>query len=176
MKKATKFKPDFGFTLIELLIVISVIAILSIVGMVVYQGATTRSRDAKRKADLDAMYKAVEMFYGVNGNFPGWGSCAIDGTTQWNGTPVAWLNWSTCSNGDWDRAGGDIASLLENNSFIQKMPKDPINNATYNYVYEAWPDGPNATYYLCIQLEAGSGSIQRYNHNYCVVGGCTTCH
>lgn len=52
-----------GFTLIELLVTVSIIAILSIVGLVVFTDAQKKSRDAKRVADVDAIVKAFETNY-----------------------------------------------------------------------------------------------------------------
>lgn len=49
-----------GFTLIELLIVIVIIAILATVGIVSYSGMQNKAKDAKRKADLNAISKAYE--------------------------------------------------------------------------------------------------------------------
>jgi len=52
-----------GFTLIELLIVISIIAVLSVIGFAVYSnlGAQVKSRNIQRRADLDAIAKALEV-------------------------------------------------------------------------------------------------------------------
>lgn len=49
-----------GFTLVELLVVISIIAILATVGFVVFQGQQRNARDVRRKADVDAITKAME--------------------------------------------------------------------------------------------------------------------
>lgn len=50
-----------GFTLIELLIVIAIISILSVVGIVLFTGVQKGARDAKRRADVDAIVKVYEM-------------------------------------------------------------------------------------------------------------------
>lgn len=55
-----------GFTLIELLVVITIIAILTVIGMAVYSGLQTKSRDAKRKGDIEAISKALETNYNVS--------------------------------------------------------------------------------------------------------------
>jgi prepilin-type N-terminal cleavage/methylation domain-containing protein len=54
-----------GFTLVELLVVITVIAILSIIGLTVFSGLQKSARDAKRRADVDAIAKALEIKYAV---------------------------------------------------------------------------------------------------------------
>lgn len=52
-----------GFTLIELLVAISILAILSMIGIVGFTSTQKNARDAKRKADIDAMAAAMEANY-----------------------------------------------------------------------------------------------------------------
>ena len=52
-----------GFTLIELLVVITIIAILAVIGLVIFTGVLKGARDAKRRADIDAISKALESNY-----------------------------------------------------------------------------------------------------------------
>ena len=60
-----------GFTLIELLVVISIIAFLSVAGMAAFSGAQKTARDGRRRADLDAIAKALESNYNaVLGTYP----------------------------------------------------------------------------------------------------------
>lgn len=49
-----------GFTLVELMVVISVIAILTVIGVVIYQGQQKNARDARRKSDIKAIVNAME--------------------------------------------------------------------------------------------------------------------
>ena len=53
-----------GFTLVELLVVISIIAVLSVIGVTVFSGVQKSARDAKRRGDIDAISKALEVHYG----------------------------------------------------------------------------------------------------------------
>src|SRR5688572_4515107 len=55
-----------GFTLIELMVVVSIIAILSIIGVVVYSGVQRGSRDSRRKADIESISKALEVDFSTN--------------------------------------------------------------------------------------------------------------
>lgn len=66
MKKFLPFRFTLlthGFTLVELLIVISIIAILSTIGFAVYSGVQAKSRDARRRGDIDAIAKVLEVSY-----------------------------------------------------------------------------------------------------------------
>lgn len=55
-------KKKKGFTLIEVLVVILIVAILSSLSMVAFAGARKTSRDQKRKADLEQIRSAVEIY------------------------------------------------------------------------------------------------------------------
>ncbi len=57
-----------GFTLIELLVVVAIIALLSVIGIAVFGPIQSRARDARRKADIDAISKAYEVNYDPNNN------------------------------------------------------------------------------------------------------------
>lgn len=52
-----------GFTIIELLVVITILAILAVIGFSTFAGMQASARDAKRKADIDAIAKAYEKNY-----------------------------------------------------------------------------------------------------------------
>ena len=59
-----------GFTLVELLVVISIISILTIVGVSSFRTVQMKSRDTKRKNDLNSISKALNMYYNDIGSFP----------------------------------------------------------------------------------------------------------
>ena len=59
-----------GFTLVELLVVIAIIAILAVIGVTVYSGVQKGARDAKRKADVEAIAAAYESHYIQNDTSP----------------------------------------------------------------------------------------------------------
>lgn len=50
-----------GFTLVELMVVISIISILSVIGLTVFGGVQQSARNAKRKADLNSIAVALEI-------------------------------------------------------------------------------------------------------------------
>ncbi len=55
-----------GFTLLELLVVISIIAILIGLSSVSYTTAQKKSRNSKRRGDIQAVSKAFEQYYALN--------------------------------------------------------------------------------------------------------------
>ncbi len=63
-------KVSRGFTLIELLIAISIIAILSVIGLGIYQSVYKSSRDAKRRSDLKFIQSALEQYHADQKYFP----------------------------------------------------------------------------------------------------------
>jgi prepilin-type N-terminal cleavage/methylation domain-containing protein len=66
-----------GFTIIELLIVIVIIAILTAITVVAYNGIQGRAVAAKASATVDTYVKALEMYYIDNGHFPATGEDQI---------------------------------------------------------------------------------------------------
>jgi len=60
-----------GFTLIELLVVLSLIVILSTVGMSQYRTAVTHSQEAVLRDDLTKFREAIDQYYADKGQYPG---------------------------------------------------------------------------------------------------------
>lgn len=121
-----------GFTLIELLVVISIIGILIGLSIFGLQGARTSSRDARRKADLEQIRSALEIFksdcdkYYVGASLP----ASLIGIS---GSPYG-------------------SSCLPANRYIEQMPVDAVPGRSYAYI----SDG--TTYTLCASLEQYTGS------------------
>ncbi len=63
-------KSSAGFTLVELMVVVSIIAVLSLIGLVLYSGAQSKARDSIRKSDLNNLALALDIYYQKNGSYP----------------------------------------------------------------------------------------------------------
>lgn len=78
-------KKNKGFTFMELLVVITIIGIIFASGAVAFSAITVRSRDARRRSDLELIRQALEMCRSITGIYPqsiyqdGRISCSVDG-------------------------------------------------------------------------------------------------
>lgn len=169
---------SFGFTLVELLVVMSIIALLLTVGLSFYGNAQRASRDAKRRADLDAIKKSIEIYRterntyipstvfpcnvaAGNGDYPF--SHAVYGT-QGTAGPACVTSI---------RRG--FEAYFVNNT----IPEDPFCSTTDNTCSNSWDNydyavaGDGASFILYARLENApttpcSGPGWAVNHNYCV--------
>lgn len=69
-KSAGFFKHSSGFTLVELLVAITIIGVLSSIVAMGYAGQLKKARDGKRKADLENIRSALEIYRSDCGAYP----------------------------------------------------------------------------------------------------------
>lgn len=130
MKKSKNVR---GFTFIEILVVVTIIGLLTAAGAVSYSQFTKSSRDAKRKADLEQIRAAAELYKSNNDSYP------------LSGSGVGKISLLTCSTGSLTDSGGNI--------YLSKLPNDPkcISNSP-RYYYTS--DG--STYTVSSILESNT--------------------
>jgi type II secretion system protein G len=112
-----------GFTLVELLIVLAIIGILSTITFNTLQHQRMKARDAKRKADFDALRKSLELYYTSHEQYPvqDSGFICIEGTT-----PEA------------------TAFQVSMEDYISYIPEDPKFGQNY-------PSGTSSCYYYATE-------------------------
>lgn len=59
-----------GFTLIEILVTISIIALLTMIGITNFRVANQRARDGRRQGDLEQIKAALELYRTDEGDYP----------------------------------------------------------------------------------------------------------
>lgn len=161
--------PSRGFTLIELMVIISIIAILSVIGIVTFSNIQKNARDVKRRADIDAISKALLQYRTTRGFYPPSGNA---GSAGWS-CGITMSPWSNC---------GLIQSEL--GSYMSSLPFDPSDrvvsggnvgcNSARCYFYST-PDNAHSKFYLGAMLENppaqrppvcqdGFGNDSRFNY------------
>ena len=70
VRLSTRMRSAGGFTLMELLVVMSLIVVLTSIGLMAYQTSVQRGREAVLKEDLYRMRDAIDQFYVDKGKYP----------------------------------------------------------------------------------------------------------
>ena len=104
-------KSNNGFTLIELLVVIAIIGLLSSVVLASLNSARVKSRDAKRRADLQQLSIALEFYFDAHDGYP------ADVVSNWENICTVTAN-----------SAGEL--VIE--GFMPVLPCDPINSGSGN--------------------------------------------
>ena len=125
-----------GFTLIELLVVIAIIGLLAAIILASLDTARTKSRDARRLADIREIQNALEQYAATCGSFP---------------QPLS----SGAGLGAGDNNGCPSGITL--GTFLTPVPTDPKSGLSY--AYTAFGSGSNCTtYHLGARLEISGGA------------------
>ena len=146
-----------GFTLIELLVVIAILGILAAALMVAINPnkRLKQARDAQRKSQINAIANALAGYYTLYQHYPTEERCDtsrgnIPGQHAEGGMGGYYCS-TEVTGSDWQHGitgyqgvnqGYILQELVNQQGFLKRLPKDPINNTVYYYRYE-----PSAKYY-----------------------------
>ncbi len=131
-----------GFTLIEILVVVAIIGVLANTILVAFTQTRAKARDARRKADLNTLQKAVENYFTTNNGYP------CTDRTPGNGTCTGaidfWGAHGVCPPSQthgFSGPSGYIPGLTP--SFVGNLPDDPkpSDGDCAGYAYKS--DGMN---------------------------------
>lgn len=126
-------KNIFGFTLIELMIVIAILGILTFLISGNFFQSLKRGRDTRRKADVQNIQKAIEIYYEDKNAYP-----PDDFLTQ---TKLCYFDGS--------------AYDCDKKVYMQRLPEDPTVG---QYVYETDANGTYYKLYSCIENDQDTSS------------------
>jgi general secretion pathway protein G len=70
MKKNKQNQASRGFTLLEILVVMVILGALVAIGLRSFVPSQMKSRDARRKSDLQQVTRALELYYTDKGHYP----------------------------------------------------------------------------------------------------------
>jgi prepilin-type N-terminal cleavage/methylation domain-containing protein len=139
-----KQNKQIGFSLIELLVVIGIIGILAVITTVSFGNSKIQARDTKRVADLDELFKSINLYYTTLEALPP--DCSepgYSGGCDTNDVPVPGAAIDTSND-------NDFMSFLQPD-FLNNSPRDPLSNGVNYYGYAT-----------NIEYPAGSGVIYDY--------------
>ncbi len=123
-----------GFTLIEILVAVTIVAVLSVIGTVSYNSINKRSRDAKRRSDLEQVRSALELYRSDKASYPG--------------SSASFVALTGLDTGD---GNGPLVP-----TYLPSIPADPKNTAAIPVSYYYSPLGVGPPYYsycLCALIE-----------------------
>ncbi len=134
-----------AFTLIEILVVATIIGLLAAGASITYSQLAKQSRDARRKADLEQIRAALEMY-----------------RSNVSAYPTTFPLNCTIATGMTDDSS---------NTYLSTFPKDP-KCSTYSYYYES---SATTTYSLGTRLENPAGSTCTVTKACGTEGNCNYC-
>lgn len=161
-----------GFTLVELLIVVVIISVLSAVGMAVFGSQQPKSRDARRKADINAIADAMEANYDKDAS-PGTYAPLADTFFSGGATPTDPLaGKSKCGTGN-DQAcrycvmyssasTAPTAAVFTENTDTSATTTSCTGGGTGTANLGPGAPGSNKYWVICANLETNSGPGGNY--------------
>lgn len=105
---------------VQRLVAIVFFICLTIVFFISFNTIKAKAKDIKRRADISILVKALDLYHDKYGNYP----TSVD---DWRGWDLTY---------EFNGREQNFLQLLKEQSFINKMIVDPINNATYHYRYQ----------------------------------------
>lgn len=146
-----------GFTLVELMVVISIIALLTVVVMFSVSAARSKGRDAQRISDLKTVAVALELYHAKYGTYKVTNSGANDGG-------IGWLSVSHDENNSYTRAVSDV--LYQEGFLSDPDIMDPLADSS-DWGYMIYLCNGGQEYSLSATLENPTDKMIEYIQTTC---------
>lgn len=133
-----------AFTLVELLVVISIMAILTIITVSQFRTARKRANDVARKGDLNSVAKALQLYFADYGELP----AASEGKIMIKERQIEW---------------GEEFKDSTDYIYMVKLPKENKTGGWPEYCYKT--DSTRKKYALFAKLEVESDGECKGNYS-----------
>lgn len=134
-----------GFTLVELIVVVGIIGLLSSLAVISLGRQQARSRDTRRVGDITNINNALQSYVAEKFEPP-------LSTNDYSG-------WDVSSKPTTGASATDFMTSLSGSGYMQRVPVDPVNNATANYWWTNAKNGFTYAYYWAAGLNDGTNYL-----------------
>jgi hypothetical protein len=158
---------SFTYARLQKLLAVVFVGFLIILFLSGFDMIKSKARDIKRRADIKILVKALDMYHDKYGKYP-------DSINDWQG-------WDLSI--DYNGSGEKFINKLDEENFIDRETKDPINDIIYYYRYQKFKAGDygckNSFYILQITnfelptKNNGGGECPEFNWTELVPNGYT---
>ena len=118
-----------GFTLIELMVVIAIMGILITMGISSYKSTQMKSRDTRRKNDLAAVARALNLYLLDNDDYPLAEPLTGEIKACGSAASVTVCEWGV---DQFTNSAKDKPTTI----YMVKLPIDPASNFNFSYIYK----------------------------------------
>lgn len=116
---------NFTYVRLQKLVVIVFIGCLIVLFLTGFDTIKSKVRDVKRRADINVLVKALDLYHDKYGNYP-------DSTDDWQG-------WDLSIS--YNDSAPDFLNKLKTEGFIDRIVNDPLNDILYHYRYQKYETG-----------------------------------
>jgi prepilin-type N-terminal cleavage/methylation domain-containing protein len=124
-----------GFTLIELLIAITIIAVLLAIAVPNFLGVRQRARDAKRKAELSELKKAMQLYYSDYNQYPDDSTPGSDGGENYQFIGCGTDGDEECPLNDGCEFAAGGADCTSSTIYMKRLPRIDTALSNFGYIY-----------------------------------------